>query len=116
MKERVFPLKLSLVLERSSPLCAMPAHKQVSIQPAGANKPRWCLKPGGVSKKPAAADGRYRPSFKAGDIAMKAAFDHGVPFANGVYTAVVTRNTKVAHDVQFVRQLAVEDPEKKDKV
>ena len=85
----------------------MPAHKHTPKQPAGANK-----KPVGVSKKPAAADGRYRPSFKIGDIAMKAAFDHGVPLnlSNDVYAAVVIKNTKVAQGVQFACQLAVQDP------
>ena len=85
----------------------MPAHKQVSKQPTGANK-----KPVGVIKQPAAVDKRHRPyNFQTGDIAMKAAFDHGVPFSNGMYTAVVIKNLNinVVHEVQFVRQLAVED-------
>ena len=104
-KERVFHLKLSLVLECSSPLDAMPAHKQVSKQPASANKT-------GVSKKPAACE-LFRPYFKVGEIAMKATFDHEVPFSSGMYTAVVMKSVgcgNQTHHVQFVRQLAVEDP------
>ena len=73
----------------------MPAHK----------------KPAGVIKRPAgsASTGLYRPVFKTGDIAMKAVFDAGVPFSNGMYTAVVNKDSKPAV-VEFVRQLAVEDP------
>jgi hypothetical protein len=83
--------------------------------------PTWCVKkpagviskkPAGViSKKPAAGCGVYRPVFKTGDIAMKAVFDSGVPFSNGLYTAVVNKNTKGPADVQFVKQIATEDPE-----
>ena len=57
----------------------MPTCKQVSKKPAGV-----------ICKKPAAGCGIYRPVFKTGDIAMKAVFDSGVPFSNGVYAAVVT--------------------------
>ena len=112
MKVRAFPLRLSCVLERLSPLCAMPADKRVSKQSAGSNK-----KPAGVSRKTAAQlaaeGGWFRPAFKAGDIVMKAAFDCGVPFSYGLYTAVVTKSAKckkTTHHVQFVKQLAVEYP------
>ena len=75
----------------------MPTCKQVSKKPAGV-----------ISKKPAAG---YRPVFKTGDIAMKAVFDSGVPFSNGLYAAVVKKNTKGPAVVQFVNQVATEDPE-----
>ena len=104
-KERVFTLKLSLVLECSSPLGAMPAQKQVSKQPASANKI-------GVGKTPAASE-FYRPHFKVGEIAMKATFDHEVTFSSGMYMAAVMKSVgcgNQTHHVQFVRQLAVEEP------
>ena len=88
------------VLERLSPLRAMPARKQVSKKPAGV-----------ISKKPAAGSGQYRPVFKTGDIAMKAVFNPGVPFSNGLYAAVVNKNTKGPAVVEFVNQIAVENPE-----
>ena len=82
--------------------------RQVSKQPANASKTH---RPAGVGKS------RFRPAFKVGDIVMKAFFDDGVPFSNGVYTAVITKaapsgksNQKTTHHVQFVKQLAVEDP------
>ena len=102
----------------------MPAHKKVSKlprlrtepkRPASANK--W---PAGVGRKTAAQlaaeGGWFRPVFKAGDIVMKATFDRGVPFSNGLYTAVVTNShclkhgNSTTHHVQFVKQMAVEDP------
>ena len=78
----------------------MPTCKKVSKKPAGV-----------ISKKPAAGCSKYRPVFKTGDIAMKAVFDSGVPFSNGLYTAVVKKNTKGPAVVQFVKQVATEDPE-----
>ena len=78
----------------------MPTRKPVLKKPAGV-----------ISKKPAAGSGSYRPVFKTGDIAMKAVFDSGVPFSNGVYVAVVDKNTTGPAVVQFVNQMATADPE-----
>ena len=81
----------------------MPARKQMSKQPASANKT-------GVSKKPTAGE-TFRPYFKVGEIAMRATSDHEVPFSNGMYTAMIMKSVgcgNQTHHVQFVRQLAVE--------
>lgn len=86
----------------------MPTCKQVLKKPAGAISKQSA---GVISNKPAAGTGLDRPVFKTGDIVMKAVFDSGVPFSNGVCAAVVTKNTKGPAVVQFVKQLATENLE-----
>ena len=86
--------------------------RQVSKQPANASKTH---RPAGVGKS------RFRPAFKVGDIVMKAFFDDGVPFSNGMYEARVTKasvaeshGNTTTHYVQFVKQLSVESRQASD--